>query len=234
MPTDAPDYQVERYEVRGGILTLFAPGCPARTVVPKPRQYVVEIVDRIEHVGGLVLPDSADEVQTSGVIVACGDGALYPKGTRVFFAAMAPVYELSPRFLVVDSEDIIARVDPWSRERERSLVMRADVITEASSAFDIEPALRHVIIRPYSPKGQTAGGIFVERNEKHPRIWAWLLAVRYEDFIQQPALVPGSMVTFVRHSAQVIGHERDTPFAVTHIDNLNAIVKPPPVEMEWI
>lgn len=65
----------------------------------------------------------------------------------------------------------------------------------------------HVLFRPYSPRGTTAAGLWLERNPQHPKIWGWLLAVSDQTRRENPALVPGSMLVVKRIQGEIVGYE---------------------------
>lgn len=116
---------------------------------------------------------------------------------------------------------------------------------------------RHILIRPYVPEGflPVAGmdpalpiekrTIFVQgRNAKHPRIWAWVLAVRESDLDIDPSLVPGAMIVYDRYGdeyldadkpaqAQFPGQKFDTN--IIHIDSIACTFNPPLISPpSWI
>jgi hypothetical protein len=99
----------------------------------------------------------------------------------------------------------------------------------------------HVLFRPYSPRGMTASGLWLQRNPAHPKIWGWLLAVTEDAYNQNPALVPGSMLVVRRHQGEPIAKETPPkvkylghhfPVIALPIDAIQLIISPPLVDME--
>jgi len=96
----------------------------------------------------------------------------------------------------------------------------------------------HILFRPYSPRGTTSGGLWLERNPMHPRIWGWVVAVGDG----APAcLKPGVMLVVKRHQGEVVA-EQEPPvkkFPNHHydvvalpIEAIQLAIDPPLVPME--
>ena len=82
-----------------------------------------------------------------------------------------------------------------------------------------------VLIRPYSPAGKTKGGLWLERNPKHPKIWAWVLAVPRVLRERIPHLVPGEMVVVSRWDGDTI--EKEQPLRSRYIGQHHRVVAIP-------
>lgn len=125
-------------------------------------------------------------------------------------------------------------------------------LPENSHVHGMRLPARHVLIRTHSPVGliDVAGmdpalpeelrTIYVERNSKHPRIWGWLLAVRYDD-MQIDGILPGQMVIFKRYAEEEIDHDKPKrplflghtlPISVIHISALEAVFQKPLRKLE--
>jgi hypothetical protein len=63
----------------------------------------------------------------------------------------------------------------------------------------------HVLFRPYSPRGFTAGGLWLERNPNHPKIWGWVLAADANSDLD-----PGVQLVVKRCMGELVGTERPT------------------------
>lgn len=83
----------------------------------------------------------------------------------------------------------------------------------------------HLLVRPYSPAGKTRSGLWLERNPKHPKIWAHVLAV--PRMLQQayPTIVPGEMVVISRWDGEPI--EKERPLRSRYIGHVHRVVALP-------
>ncbi len=66
----------------------------------------------------------------------------------------------------------------------------------------------HILFRPYSPRGHTASGLWLERNPRHPKIWGWLLAVSRATRAKHPGLVPGAMLIVRRSHGEEVATDK--------------------------
>lgn len=85
----------------------------------------------------------------------------------------------------------------------------------------------HLLLRPYSPKGKTKGGLWLERNPYHVKIWGWVIAIPRELLKKHPQLVPGCMVVFNRWQGEPIEKE---PVAKQRYIGQHHVVMAMPIE----
>jgi co-chaperonin GroES (HSP10) len=94
-----------------------------------------------------------------------------------------------------------------------------------------------LLIRPFQPKGLTAGGVYLERSDKHPPTWGHVLACHADN---EANLKPGDMVMFDRYTEEVLYSEKlskpsypgeEGEVAVLHIRSVIAIITPPVIEV---
>lgn len=110
----------------------------------------------------------------------------------------------------------------------------AFVPTEQASLAAI--ARDFVLFRPWSPRGNSPGGLWLSRNPNHPKIWGWLVGVHCETIDARPSLRPGTMVVVARHQGEVIERfshsdgEESLTIALP-IDAIQLAINPPLVEM---
>ena len=97
-----------------------------------------------------------------------------------------------------------------------------------------------VLIRPFTPEGQTESGLWVTKNPKWAKIWGWILAVPERTLEENPQLRPGAMVIYRRYAEEEVGFDKpleenfigeDLPVCVIHIDALEAVFDPPLVPL---
>ncbi|MDE2097379.1 MAG: hypothetical protein KGL39_09060 [Patescibacteria group bacterium] len=97
----------------------------------------------------------------------------------------------------------------------------------------------HVLFLPYTPRGMTASGLWLERNPWHPRIWGWLAGVPAEVTERQSALRAGAQVVVQRCAGEVVvrvlppverylGHRWDV-WALP-LDAVQLVIDPPLVD----
>jgi co-chaperonin GroES (HSP10) len=93
-----------------------------------------------------------------------------------------------------------------------------------------------LLIRPHRSKGLTQGGIYLERNEKHPPTWAHVLAISPLTWYD---IQPGDMVIFRRYNEQVLYSEpvvnsrypgEEAEVAIIHAESVQAVLRPAPVK----
>lgn len=97
-----------------------------------------------------------------------------------------------------------------------------------------------ILIRPYQPEGKTDSGLWITRNDKHPKIWGHILAVPKRTHTQFTDIVPGAMIVYARFADETLGW--DTPkeqfylgemleVAILHIDSIHCVISPPLVAL---
>ncbi len=59
-----------------------------------------------------------------------------------------------------------------------------------------------ILFRPWSPRGRTGSGLWLERNPHHPKIWGWVIAIAHDDRARYPTLAPGAMIVVARHQGE--------------------------------
>lgn len=220
----------------------FAPAKPkeVRHFVPAPGMAVLTTEYRTK-IGSFWLPDTSVVAESHGEVLGIGAIRDYDiplhQGDKVSYAPYAPKeFDLGDGvFTMVNVRDIFT----IEGKELRTPLLYDYRLPEGSIAGDTLAWLcpNHVLIRPYSPVGfkklQTVAGektIWLERDEKHPKVWAHILAVRH-DTHKLTDLMPGDLVLFKRHSEEVLGyetplhspHRTKLPIAITHLDNVEAV-----------
>ena len=99
----------------------------------------------------------------------------------------------------------------------------------------------YLLVRPYSPKGKTKGGLWLERNPRHAKIWGWVLAIPAALLAQYPSLAPGNQIVMNRWSYEPIEKEKPARqryfghhyvvLAMT-VDDVHCAISPALVPME--
>lgn len=92
------------------------------------------------------------------------------------------------------------------------------------------------LFRPWSPKGKTGSGLWLERNPNHPKIWGWIVGVPHETLVERPSFVPGAQVVITRHQGEpfddvYIHHAGTHPLVAMPVDAVSLAIFPPLIEM---
>jgi co-chaperonin GroES (HSP10) len=91
-----------------------------------------------------------------------------------------------------------------------------------------------LLIRPFQPKGLTPGGIYLERNEKHPPTWGHVLATA-ENIPEHYSIEPGVMILFTRYAEETLYTEplqnytypgEEGAVAIIHVNAVEAVITP--------
>lgn len=93
-----------------------------------------------------------------------------------------------------------------------------------------------ILFRPWSPLGKTAGGLWLERNPNHPKIWGWITGVSRKTMEEHPTLVPGAMVVVTRHNGEPIDRRDASDGSVIHtiampVTAISLAINPPLVPL---
>lgn len=194
-----------------------------------------------------------------GLDVRFGDRVAILPSTGASLAVSAPHLGFPDELLECDAGDILAKVDPaypeilWRKRRPHQDPYKANLgwydniwstlddwqLPKDSVAHRYAPIPYHVLIRPYSPQGIHVGGLITQKNEKWPRIWAWVLRMPVDLCSEQPDVRPGRMVIYARYADEVLGYDtakdgRKLPVHIVPVSEIKAVVwDPVPVAPEY-
>ena len=109
----------------------------------------------------------------------------------------------------------------------------------------------HVLMRPYSPQGfrdiacldGETRKLYVEKDDRWPKIWGWPLAIAKPDAQEYPAIVPGScMFVYKRFGDELLAEEKPKVelylghillVKLSHLQNIEVVFTPSPVPQEY-
>ncbi|MFA5397630.1 MAG: co-chaperone GroES [Methanogenium sp.] len=85
-----------------------------KIIKPTKGRILIELNKKPEKTtSGIILPDSKEDVQTQGSIIAVGEGSKFQIGTSVIFKeySSTKINRDKDTFFIIDEEDIIATIE---------------------------------------------------------------------------------------------------------------------------
>ena len=221
------------------------------SLTPRPGRVFV-LVDKPKEAtkSGIIYDQNNIKFTHEGEVFGVGEGVKLDVrfGDRVVIGPMsgaslsvcAPRLNLPDELLEIDEGDILALRQAAGPQGTMSRwpMVYDFYLPPSSDVLNIHCIPDHALIRPYSPLGVHAGGLITTKNEKFPRIWAWILGIRVES--SHPDLRPGRMVVYSRFADEVVGNDmskdgtRELPICIVPVSEIQAVVwDPVPVQPEY-
>lgn len=218
-----------------------------RLYVPGPHRIAVIEDPPEEFQRGVIIPHQSRLPTNRGRVLGIGADCTVPvnQGERIGYSpfSVSEIVLYDDAFCITDDQSVFYIEDPLARNGSPLRCnLDVDINLPARSfvwrCIWIQPG--HCLIRTHSPKGfkHVPGApislpfnkrtIALERNEKHPKVWAHVLAMRREDSEECGAAV-GDFVLFARHSETLIAHDDPRagigrlPVALVRCDKLEAV-----------
>jgi co-chaperonin GroES (HSP10) len=148
--------------------------------------------------------------------------------------------------IILNTINVTPYLERTREERKQALALQrfpeftSDLRVMKGYDFPYKIRPNRIVIRPYQPKGKTAGGVYLERNERWPNIFGHIIAIA-KDYQGAVPLNPGDLVHFKHLTEEFLFDEAPqnpryigeiVECVLVHEENIRFVFDPAPVEFK--